>query len=188
MFTFVILCWLSSVVSGHSVHFITRSKSTHMKLDIFLGNWLRHGLIAGGNVPRVPLRMSLRRRLKPQELYRKVLLVEVVFFAYRGLCLCANLACRWDQEAAQLGAYPCALRSPYKMAHTITSAVNTSWKRKKGGRQKWVVVVWGGDQLKPKQEADERICHKPWWKRSVCRGRRNDECQCPTCVTSAEFF
>lgn len=60
---------------------IPGSNSTHMKLDIFLGNWLRHGLIAGGKVPRVPLRMSLRRRLKPQESYRKVLLVEVVFFS-----------------------------------------------------------------------------------------------------------
>lgn len=60
-----------------------------MKLDIFLGNCPRRGLIAGGKVPRVPLRMSLRRKLKPQELYRKVLLVEVVLFFLSVCVLCA---------------------------------------------------------------------------------------------------
>lgn len=81
-------------MSEHSVHFIPGFNSTHKELDIFLGNWLQHGLIAGGKVPRVPLRMSLRRRVKPQELYRKVVLAEFVFFLSASLCVCASLACR----------------------------------------------------------------------------------------------
>lgn len=155
-FPFALLCWLWSAAWERSVQLIPGSNSTHMKLDIFLGNWLQHRLITGGKVPRVPLRMSLRSWLKPQELYRELLVfffcfclwrlffflcVCVNFGAYRGLC--ANLASLGDVPTQSTSR--CTMQ---KNARTITPQVNTTWRREKRGRRQRLVVVWGGNPLK----------------------------------------